>query len=99
VATGSTNETTPVYYIQFIPLSTPGLLFRATLDAVAGTTTGSDGMGWFDISTTSTKSGYLSEASIAFMAGTAGQFWSWGLDPTDSTNFTVIGSFAKNKTP
>lgn len=97
VTTSSTNESTPVYYAQFIPLTTPGQKFRATLSAAAGTTTDSGGMGSFNLS--STLSGTLDETSIALFSATEKQFFSWGVDPTDPSNLTVIGSFAKTLTP
>lgn len=97
VTTGSTNETTPVYYAQFIPLSTPSLKFRATLSQAAGTTTNSGGLGSFNLS--SSLSGTLDETSIALFSATEKQFWSWGIDPTDPTGLTVIGSFNNTLTP
>lgn len=92
VTTGSGNETTPVHFVQYIPTSVKQMEYAATLSAVAGTTTGSDGMGYFNMYSTAGK---LDEASIAFIQGTAGQFWSFGLDVTDNTNFTVIGVWNK----
>lgn len=97
VTTGSANETTPVHYAQFIPLSTPGLKFSATLSQAAGTTTNSDGMGSFNMS--ASVSGKLDETSIALFSSTEKQFFSYGLDSSDTAKLTVIGSFAKTLTP
>lgn len=91
VTTGSANETTPVHYAQYIP-TIENMEYAATLSAVAGTTTGSDGMGFFNMASVAGK---LDETSIAFIQGTAGQFFSYGLDSTDNTNFTVIGCWTK----
>jgi len=97
VTTASTNESSPVYYVQYIPLGTPGLQFKATLSAAAGTTTDSDGIGSFNLS--STDGAILDETSIALFSATEKQFFSFGLDDTDNTNKTVIGVFAKTLTP
>lgn len=97
VTTGSSNETTPVYYVRYIPLGVPGLKFKATLSAAGGTTTNSDGFGSFNVS--ATDAGKLDETSIALFSATEKQFFSLGLDQTDNTKLTVIGSFAKTLTP
>ncbi len=96
VATGSGNETTPVYYARYIPLSAPGIKFSAQLSATAGTTTNSDGQVSFALAS---DAGQLDETSVALFSATEKQFWSYGLDPTDNAKFTVIGSFAKTLTP
>lgn len=90
VTAGSSNETTPVYYAQYIPLSVPGILFLATLSQTAGTTTDSDGMGSFNMYSTNDK---LDETSIALDTATLKQFWSKGLDTRDTAKLTVIGHF------
>ena len=97
VTTGSGNETTPVYYARFVPLTMPGIKFSAQLSATAGTTTNSDGMGSFAL--VNGTSGQLDETSVALFSATEKQFWSYGLDTTDNNKFTVIGSFAKTLTP
>lgn len=93
VTTGSGNETTPVHYVQYIPTSVKQMEYAATLSAAAGTTTGSDGMCFFNMS--ASDAGKLDETSVAFIQGTAGQFWSFGPDSTDNTNLTVIGVWNK----
>ncbi len=92
VTTGSGNETTPVHFVQYIPTSVGQLEYVATLSAKAGTTTGSDGMCFLNMSSDASK---LDETSVAFIQGTAGQFWSFGLNPVDNTNLTVIGVWHK----
>ena len=96
VTTASDNETTGKYRVRYIPLTTPGIKFSATLSAAAGTTTNSDGIGSFSIASGGLT---LSESSIALFSATELQFFSIGLDPTDNTNKTVLGSFAKSLTP
>lgn len=94
VAAGSGNETTPVYYARFIPMSLGNLKFAAQLTATAGTTTDSDGIGSFSLKTT--NAGQLDETSIQlFSTVPAKQFFSYGLDSTDNNKFTVIGYFSK----
>lgn len=97
VTAGASNETTPVYYARYIPLTAPGIKFSGQLSNTAGTTTNSDGIGSFNVG--GSNSGQLDETSIALFSATEKQFFSLGLDPTDNTNQTVIGSFAKTLTP
>lgn len=98
VTAGSGNETAASpYYARIIVLTTPGIQFSAQLSNTAGTTTNSDGVGSFNMH--STNSGQLDETSIALFSATEKQFFSLGLDPTDNSNQTVLGSFAKSLTP
>lgn len=97
VTAGASNETTPVYYARYIPLTAPGIKFSAQLSGAAGTTNYSKAPGSFNI--LSTNSGQLDETTWAAYSTTEKQFFSLGLDPTDTTNQTVIGSFAKTLTP
>ena len=93
VTAGSGNETTPVYYAYIIPSYLP-IEYYIDLDAVAGTTTGSDGMCYLN---TSATEGKLTESSVAFIAGTQGVVWSWGPDTTyDPTSFTVVGVISRH---
>lgn len=96
VTAGAANETTPVYYAQYIPLSVPGLLFSASLDAAAGTTTDSKGFGSFNLSS---DSSIFSESSFSLWSSSEKQFFSYGLDETDNTNKTVLGHFGGTLTP
>jgi hypothetical protein len=94
--TASDNLTVDMYRAVYVPLS-PEMEFSATLDAVAGTTTDSDdAFVWFNLADART----LDESTILVAnSGSAPlQFFSYGLDPEDSTNFTVIGRFAKSVT-
>ena len=92
VAAGASNETTPAYYVQYIPTSIPGVQFKALLSAAAGTTTDSDGIVTFNMYSTNDK---LDESSVALFTATKKQFVSLGLDPSDTTKKTVIGYFSK----
>ena len=89
VTAGASNETTPVYYVQYLPTSVPGVKYKATLSQAAGTTTNSDGIGSFNMS--SSVNGKLDETSIALLTATSKQFISLGLDPSDTAKLTVIG--------
>lgn len=94
LVTTATNDVTEKYNAVYIPI-TPEMEFRATLDATAGTTTLSDKpFVWFNLADART----LSESSVvASNSGSAPlQFFSFGLDPEDTTNHTVIGRFAKS---
>ena len=95
VTTGGSNETTVVYKAQYLPLTFPGL-WTATLSAAAGTTTDSDGIGSFNLNATNNT---LDETSIALVTATEKQFFSFGLDPSDTTKKTVIGVWCKALTP
>ena len=94
VVAGSGNETTPVYYARYIPLTLTNIKFSAQLSATAGTTTDSDGVGSFSIKTS--NAGQLDETTIQlFSTVPAKQFWSYGLDASDTAKFTVQGYFSK----
>ena len=95
VAAGAANETTLVYQVQYIPTAIPGVLYKATLSAAAGTTTDSDGIGTFNMYSTNDK---LDETSIALLTATKKQFLSLGLDPADTSKKTVIGYWGKTLT-
>jgi len=93
VTAGAANETTPVYYAYIIPSYLP-VEYYIDLDAVSGTTTGSDGMCWLN---TSATEGKLTESSVAFIAGTQGVVWSWGPDTNyDPTGFTIVGVISRH---
>jgi len=94
VTAGSANETaaTQLYFAQYIPSYLP-IEYSVDLTAKSGTTTGSDGMCYFN---TSATEGKLDETSVAFIAGTQGVFWSFGPDPMDSTGLTVIGHISRH---
>jgi hypothetical protein len=95
VAAGASNETTPVYYVQYLPTAVPGVKYKATLSQAAGTTTNSNGIGSFNMYSVNGK---LDETSIALFSATEKQFVSLGLDPSDTANLTVIGYWGKTLT-
>lgn len=80
VTTASNNETVAKIGVDIVP-STSVTTYVADLDAAAGTTTNSQYMGYFNLS--STLNGTLSEASYA--AATEKQFLSYGLLPGTTT--------------
>jgi hypothetical protein len=96
LTTTATNKTVEKYGVQYIPI-TEEMELLGTLSAVAGTTTpgGSSSaypFTWFNLSDCRT----INEASVALYASTALQIFSYGLDPLDTTNFTVICRLRKN---
>lgn len=93
LVTASDNLTVAKYQAVYVVI-TPEMEFSATLDAVAGTTAGSNtSFVWFNLIDAST----LDESSV--LVATDGsaplQVFSYGLDASDSTNFTVVCRFAK----
>lgn len=94
VTTASDNETTKKYYATWIPAYEDNE-FTVNLTAAAGTTTDSAGFGFFNMDSSAGSHGKLLESSFALWSGTAGQFSSYGTDPNDPTNLTVIGHFNK----
>lgn len=91
IAAGASNETNKTYSVQYIPTAITNLEYEAQLDAAAGTTSNSDGLCWFNMSTS--LNGKLQESSIALFSGTQGQFWSFGPTPEDNT--LVVGFWDK----
>ena len=88
---GTDNETYKVWSVDYIPAYVP-MEYKADLDAAAGTTTNSDGFGFFTlkgVSTTKGDAGKLSESSIALFGGTASQFVSHGVSVDSSSK--VVG--------
>lgn len=78
------------FYAQYLPANSQNH-FYAPLDAVSGTTTGSDKpLVYFDLASTADK---LNESSVQHW-GTIRQFLSLGVDPTNSSQ--VTGIFAQN---
>lgn len=67
-----------VYLPSYIPME-----FSADLNAAAGTTSGSDGIGFFTIA--SGLGGTLDESSWVAFSGTASHFVSFGPDPLNSS--------------
>ncbi len=88
VTTASDNETTNKYVAVYIPTWIP-IEYTATLSAAAGTTTGSNLMGFFNLTTAAT----LDETTYVVFSGTAGQFFSYGVTSYSTTN--VQGHFYK----
>lgn len=88
VTTSSTNVTGAQISVDILPLPTVST-YVADLDAVAGTTTNSGFMGYFNLS--ATLNGTLSEAS--YSASAEKQFLSYGVNPGNSSQ--VIGVFTK----
>lgn len=93
LVTAADNTTNAKYYAVYVPI-TPEMEFSATLSAVAATTTNSDGVFvWFNLTDART----VNEASVVqYGDGTAPlQLFSFGLDPEDTANKTIICRFAK----
>ena len=89
--TASDNLTVDKYQAVYVPI-TPEMEFSATLDAVAGTTTNSDTkFVWFNLA----DCRLVDESSLVTYTNGPQQVLSFGLDPLDSTNFTIICRFAK----
>lgn len=75
LTTPSDNITGDKYGVWYIPASDRNVEYEADLDAAAGTTAGSSGMGYFNIADDET----LDESTYAVATGTVGQFFSYGL--------------------
>jgi len=92
LTTAADNTTVAKYHAVYIPI-TPEMEFRITLDAVAGTTALSDkAFVWFSMA----DARLVSEASVVHVTGVGVplQVFSLGLDPEDTTNFTIMGRIA-----
>lgn len=92
--TAADNTTVAKYQAQYIPL-TEDMLLLGTLSAVAGTTGGlsDEKFVYFDLVDART----VNEASVvAYTNATPLQLISEGLDPLDTTNFTVFCRLVKN---
>ena len=91
---GTDNETYKVWSVDYIPAYIP-VEYTADLDAKAGTTTNSDGFGYFTlkgVSTTKGDAGKLTESSITLfgsVSSTTSQFTSYGVSVESSTK--VVG--------
>lgn len=91
LTTPANNTTTTQYYAVYIPI-TPDMEFSATLDAPAGTTTGSDkAFMYFNLADCRT----INESSVAAPTGSPLQVVSMGLDPEDPSGNTIICRFVK----
>jgi len=91
VTVASDNETVAQIKAVFIPAYLP-IEYTADLSAAAGTTTGSDKMGQFNLSTS--LSGTLDETSVGVFS-TQKQFFSFG--PTSYSTTKVTGKFSTTK--
>ena len=92
ITTEDDNTTDKKYHAMYVPI-TPEMEFSMTLDAVAGTTPLSDkAFVWFSMA----DARLVSEASVVHVTGVGVplQVFSLGLDPEDTTNFTIIGRIA-----
>jgi hypothetical protein len=83
VTTASDNQTTNKYVAVYIPSWVP-MEYEVDIDAAAGTTTGSNLMGFFDI-VSATSGGNLDESTYVVFSGTAGQFLSYGVQSYSTT--------------
>jgi hypothetical protein len=93
VVTASDNTTNAQVYAMYVPI-TPEMEFSALLSATATTTAGSDqAFAWFNLTDART----VNEASVvaATAGATVGQVFSFGVDPEDTTNHSIICRFAK----
>lgn len=93
VATASDNQTTNKYVAVYIPAWIP-MEYEADLSAAAGTTTGSNLMGSFNL-VSATTGGNLDETSYLVFSGTAQQFFSYGVQSYSTTK--VRGHFNYQK--
>lgn len=91
ITVGSSNETTTQYAAQFIPAYIP-IEYSADLSAASGTTTGSDKMGQFNLSTS--DSAVLDETSVGVFS-TQKQFFSYGVTPYSTS--VVTGKWSTTK--
>ena len=88
VTTGSANTTTPVYYALVDTANTS--LYSAEVSGTLGTTGSSSLPGArLDIDSSNTDYGRLLESTATRTIGTPANFYSWGLDPNDSTRLIV----------
>ena len=84
-STNVTDATKNIYAV--VDISTNSL-YTVPLDATAGTTTGSDMLGYtFDA--LSSDGSQLDESSATAITTANGEFFSWGIDPSDSSNAIV----------
>lgn len=83
VTTASDNQTTNKFVAVYIPTWIT-MEYEVDLSAVAGTTTGSNLMGFFNI-VSGTTGGNLDETSYVVFSGTAGQFFSYGVQSFSTT--------------
>jgi hypothetical protein len=87
ITTAANNQTVGLISVDIMPSQTP-MTYIADLDAVAGTTSGSNYLGYFAM--LSGTAGQLHESS--FSASTPKQFLSYGVNPGNSSQ--VIGTFS-----
>lgn len=87
ITASASNQTVEQVQVAYLPFSIKDIEYLADLDAVAGTTPGSDGLGTFIISVG--DSGVLSEASYLSFA-TEQQFFSYGVDANNSKQVHVF---------
>lgn len=81
-AVASDNQTVAQIQAVYLPSYIP-TEFTCTIDAAAGTTTGSDGVGFFTI--VSGNAAVLDESTWVAISGTASHFASFGVNPRVST--------------
>ncbi len=92
--TASNNETVvgikAVYLPSYIPME-----YEVEMDDVAGTTTDSGGLAFFNL--VSGNPALIDESTITLFGGTAGQFWSFGTLPYKyvSTRSVISGHWYK----
>lgn len=91
VTAASDNETTNKYIARYVPTWVK-MEYTADLDAAAGTTTGSNLVGFFDLTSGGSPS-TLDESTYVVFSGTAGQFFSYGVTSYSTTK--VVGHFYK----
>lgn len=91
ITVGASNETTTQYAAVFVPAYIP-IEYEADLSQAAGTTTDSDKMGQFNLSTS--DSGKLDETSVGVFS-TQKQFFSFGVTSYSTTK--VTGKFSTSK--
>lgn len=88
---GNDNETLGTWTAVYIPAYIP-MEYKADLSAAAGSTTDSDGNGFFalnGVSSVKGAAGTLNEASIALFGGSAAQFATYGVAKGSTTK--VVG--------
>ena len=84
-STNVTDATKNIYAVVDISTNT---LYTVPLDATAGTTTGSDMMG-YTFNTLSSNGDQLDENTATAITTASGEFFSWGIDPNNSSNAIV----------
>lgn len=82
ITVASDNETNAKVAVNIIPARLP-VKYEVDLSAASGTTTGSAGIGMFNLS--ATLNGTLNEGSYVVQTGTAAQFLSLGAAPDNSS--------------